>query len=82
MASFFAIDTAPEVAYELIAEPVQEPPAEGQQQEEAVEPAPEEVANPADLQGKLRSIILISICKVYISICAFTFKDLIGTIDA
>ena len=56
MASFFAIDTAPEVAYELIAEPVQEHPAEGQQQEEAVEPAPEEVANPADLQGKPRSI--------------------------
>ena len=56
MASFFVIDTTPEVAYELIAEPVQEPPAEGQQQEEAVEPAPEEVANPADLQGKPRSI--------------------------
>ena len=55
MASFFAIDTAPEVAYELIAEPVQEPPAEGQQQEEAVEPVPEEVAN---LQGKPRSISL------------------------
>ena len=58
MASFFAIDTAPEVAYELIAEPVQEPPAEGQQQEEAVEPAPEEVANPANLQGKPQSISL------------------------
>ena len=56
MASFFVIDTAPEVTYELIAEPVQEPPAECQQQEEAVEPAPEEVANPADLQGKPQSI--------------------------
>ena len=58
MASFFVIDTAPEVTYELIAEPVQEPPAEGQQQEEAVEPALEEVANPVDLQGKPRSISL------------------------
>ena len=56
MASFFVIDTAPKVTYELIAEPVQEPLAEGQQQEEAVEPAPEEVANPADLQGKPQSI--------------------------
>jgi len=53
MASFFVIDTAPEVAYELIAEPVQEPPAEGQQQEEAIEPVPEEVSY---LQGKPRSI--------------------------
>jgi len=56
MTSIFAIDVAPEVAYELITEAVQEPPAEGQQQEEAVEPAPEEVANPANLQGKPQSI--------------------------
>ena len=58
MTSLFAIDVAPEVAYELITEPVKEPPAEGQQQEEAVEPAPEEVANPSDLQGKPQSISL------------------------
>ena len=58
MTSLFSIDVAPEVAYELITKPVQEPPAEGQQQEEAVEPAPEEVANPADLQGKPQSISL------------------------
>ena len=48
-----------EVAYELIAEPIQEPQA-GEQQEDAVEPTSEEVANPADLQGKPRSITLTS----------------------
>ena len=45
------IDTETEVAYELIAEPVQEPSAG-----EVVDQAPEEVTNPADLQGKPRSI--------------------------
>ena len=44
-----------EAVYELVAEPIQEPQA-GEQQEDAVEHAPEEVANPADLQGKPRSI--------------------------
>ena len=61
-----------EAVYELVAEPIQEPQA-GEQQEDAVEHAPEEVANPADLQGKTRSITLISVFDVYyISICAFT----------
>ena len=72
MAYFIRVDAETEVAYELIAEPIQEPQA-GEQQEDVVEHAPEEVANPADLQGKLRSLTLISICKVYISICAFMF---------
>ena len=46
MAFFFIrVDAS---VYELVAEPVQEPQA-GEQQEDAVEPAPEEVANPADL---------------------------------
>ena len=48
-----------EAVYELVAEPVQEPQA-GEQQEDAVEHTPEEVANPADLQGKPRSITLTS----------------------
>ena len=53
MASFFiCIDAANEAVYELVAEPVQEPQAE------TVELAPEEVANPADLQGKPWSITL------------------------
>ena len=55
---FIRVDAANEVAYELIAEPIQEPQA-GEQQENAVEPTSEEVANPADLQGKPRSITLI-----------------------
>ena len=59
MAYFPRVAADTEVAYELVAEPIQEPPAGEQQIEEAVEPAPEEVTNPADLQGKPRSISLI-----------------------
>ena len=55
---FIRVDTANEAVYELVAEPVQELPAGEQQIEEAVEQAPEDVANPADLQGKPRSITL------------------------
>jgi len=47
---FIRVDTASEAVYELVAEPIQEPQAEA-----TVEPDPE-VANPADLQGKPRSI--------------------------
>ena len=53
------VDAANEVVYELVAGPDQEPQAGGQQGEEAVEQALEEAANPADLQGKPRSITLI-----------------------
>ena len=52
---FIRLDATNEVVYELVVEPVQEPQAR-EQQEETVERAPEEVANPADLQGKSRSI--------------------------
>ena len=74
MAYFVHVDAETEVAYELIAEPIQEPQA-GEQQEDAVEPTSEEVANPADLQGKPRSMThKFSIyINVYLSICAFTF---------
>ena len=65
MAYFIRVDAEPEVAYELIAELIQEQQAE-EQQEEAVEHAPEEIANPADLQGKPRSISLILITPCYI----------------
>ena len=60
MAYFIRVDAEPEVAYELIAEPIQEPQA-GEQQEDTVEHAPKEIANPANLQGKPRSISLILI---------------------
>ena len=55
---FIRVDAANEAVHELVAEPVQEPRA-GKQQEDAVEPAPEEFVNPADLQGKPRSITII-----------------------
>ena len=55
---FIRVDAANEVAYELIAEPIQEPQA-GEQEEDAVEHAPEELVNPADLQGKPQSITII-----------------------
>ena len=58
MSYFIRVDAETEVAYELIAEPIQEPQA-GEQQEDAVEPTSEEVTNPSDLQGKPRSITLI-----------------------
>ena len=57
MASFFIrVDAANEAFYELVAEPIQEPQAGEPQAEEAAEQATEEAANPADLQGKPRSI--------------------------
>ena len=56
--TFIRVDAANKVVYELVAEPVQEPHA-GEQQEEAGEQAPKEVANPADLPGKPRSITLL-----------------------
>ena len=55
MSYFIRVDAETEVAYELIDEPIQELQA-GEQEEGAVEPTSEEVANPADLQGKPRSI--------------------------
>ena len=66
MAYFIRIDAETEVAYELIAEPVQEPSAGEPQPGEVVDQAPEEVTNPADLQGKPRSISLILITPCYI----------------
>ena len=56
MAYFIRIDAETEVAFELIAEPVQEPSAGEPQPGEVVDQAPEEATNPADLQGKPRSI--------------------------
>ena len=64
---FLRVDVVNEEVYELVAEPVQEPQA-GEQQEDAVEHAPEEIANPADLQGKPRSISLILITPCYIKV--------------
>ena len=69
MAYFIRIDAETEVAYELIAEPVQEPSAGEPQPGEVVDQAPEEATNSADLQGKPRSITLnFSIQYYYLSI--------------
>ena len=62
---FIRLDTTNEAVYELVAELIQVPQA-GEQQEDAVEHAPEEAANPADLQGKPRSMTLILITPCYI----------------
>ena len=56
MAYFPRVAADTEVTYELVTEPIQEPPVGEQQIEEAVEQAPEDVVNPTDLQGKPRSI--------------------------
>ena len=69
MAYFIRIDTETEVAYELIAEPVQEPFAGEPQPGEVIDQASEEITNPADLQGKPRSITrTFSIQCYYLSI--------------
>ena len=74
MAFFFIrVDAADEVAYELIAEPIQEPQA-GEQQEDVVEPTAEEVSNPSDLQGKPRSITFTfkySMLSMYLNIYVY-----------
>ena len=64
---FDRIDTETEAVCELVVEPIPEPQA-GEQQENTVEPISEEVANPADLQGKPRSISLILITPCYIKV--------------
>ena len=58
MSYFIRVDATNKAVHELIVEPVQEPRA-GAQQQDAVEPAPADFVNPADLQGKPRSITLI-----------------------
>ena len=74
MASFFIrVDIANEAVYELVAEPIQEQQAGEPQDEVAVEPVPEEVANPADLQGKPWSITLTFSIQCLSKYCAFTF---------
>jgi len=59
MTYFIRVDAETDVIYELIAGPVQEPFAGEPQPEEVVNQAPGETTNPADLQGKPRSITFI-----------------------
>ena len=66
MAYFIRVDAETDVVYELIAGPTQEPFAGEPQPGEVVNQAPGETTNPADLQGKPRSISLIFITPCYI----------------
>ena len=70
---FICVDAANEVAYKLIAEPIKELQVE-EQQEDAIEPTPEDLVNPADLQGKPRSITSIfNIQRYYLNIVHLSF---------
>ena len=62
---FICVDAETEVTYELIAEPVQEPSAGEPQPGEAVDQASGVVTNPANLQGKPRSITSIFSIQCY-----------------
>jgi hypothetical protein len=57
MAYFIHVDATNDAVHELVAEPIQEPRAEEQQ--DTVEHAPEDLVNPANLQGKPWSITII-----------------------
>ena len=73
-------DAANEATYELIAEPIQEPQA-GEQHEDAGEHPCEEVADPADLQGKPGSITSISsIQRYYLNIVHLSSYELNETL--
>ena len=77
MPYFIRVDAMNDAVHKLVAEPVQEPRAE-EPQKDAVEPTPEVFVNPADLQGKPRSITLnFTIQCYYLSICAFTFLGVV-----
>ena len=74
MTSFsIRVDAMNEAVYGLVAEPVQEPSA-GEPQPGEVDQAPEEVTNPADLQGKPRSITLTLNLQSVIKLCTCTLS--------
>ena len=70
------VDVTNEGVYELVAKPTQEQQAEEPQAEVAVKPIPEEVANPADLQDKPRSITLtFSIKCLSKYLCIYVYRS-------
>jgi len=76
MAYFPRVATDTEVAYELVAWPAQEPFAGEPQPGEVVDQAPEEITNPADLQGKPRSITLnFSIRCLFKYLCIYVSRS-------
>ena len=70
---FIRVDVTNEAVYELVAEPVPEPQAVELQAEAAAESDPEDLVNPADLQGKPRSITLTFSIKCLSKYYAFMF---------
>ena len=73
---FSHLDATNEAVYELVAEPTQEQQAGEPQAEVADKPIPEEVANPADLQGKPRSITLnFSIRCLFNYLCIYVSRS-------
>ena len=66
---FIRLDATNEAVYELVAEPIPEPQVGEPQAEAAAEPDPEDLVNPADLQGKPRSITLTLNLQSVIEVC-------------
>jgi len=62
-------DVTSEAVYEIVAEPIPEPQAGEPQAEAAAETDPEDLVNPADLQGKPRSITLTLNLQSVIKLC-------------
>ena len=76
MSYFIRVDAETKVAYKLIAERVQKPLAGEQQTEESVDQVPGEITNPADLQGKPRSITFtFSIPCLSMYLCIYIYRN-------
>ena len=72
---FIRLDATNEAVYELVAELIHEPQAGEPQAAEVAEQATKEVANPADLQGKPRSITLILIIQcLFKYLCIYVLR--------
>ena len=65
-----------EAVYELVAKPIPEPQVGEPQAEATAEPDPEDLVNPADLQGKPRSITLtFSIKCLSKYLCIYIYRS-------
>ena len=73
---FIRVDATNEAVYELVAEPIPEPQAGEPQAKAASEPDPEDLVNPADLQGKPRSITLTFCIKCLSKyLCIYVYRS-------
>ena len=70
------VDVTSEAVYEIVAEPIPEPQSGEPQAEAAAEPDPEDLVNPADLQGKPRSITFtFSIPCLSMYLCIYVYRN-------